>query len=304
MVYTFYKFTNKINGKNYVGITQERLKVRVQSHFSRSKNLKHDYLFMRALRKYPRDLWNIEILEMRGGITRKEAQYREDALIVFYNNLDPSKGYNTQLSTYNPSNPFQIPVHQYALSGEYIREWRGAAEASRGINKGIGTISSVVNGRTVSAHGFQWSHDKVDNIGDARSKCDYDARNVNSRKLILQLSLDTGKPINSYRSLTDAAKEFPESSRARANISQCCKGGRNSACGFGWVYEGEPNNHKTSLNRLHQYDLSGEFIKTFRSTRSACIEVSGNRRCKEIQDCRDGSIACGFRWSKEYKEHL
>ena len=81
-----YVFTNKVNGKIYVGQTQRTFAIRTKQHLSRQ-----DTYFDRALAKYGLDNFSYEIIDR--GDTLEELNEKERYWITEYDCLWP-KGYN------------------------------------------------------------------------------------------------------------------------------------------------------------------------------------------------------------------
>lgn len=86
-----YKFTNKINNKNYIGQTTCKLQDRIDKHLKDSKT--DNLYFHKALKKYGINNFNIEILEDK--IPLSILDEREIYWIKFYDSYYTSgKGYN------------------------------------------------------------------------------------------------------------------------------------------------------------------------------------------------------------------
>lgn len=92
-----YKFTNKINGKSYIGQTKD-FKKRLNSHKSSSNNKKsneYNTPFHRAIRKYGIDNFKYEILEeIPEGESQEFIDEREKFFIQYYETLTQKGGYN------------------------------------------------------------------------------------------------------------------------------------------------------------------------------------------------------------------
>ncbi len=58
-----YVITNLTNGKRYVGITAKPISVRLSGHFSQAKSNNDQGSLHRAMRKYPREAFSIEVIE-------------------------------------------------------------------------------------------------------------------------------------------------------------------------------------------------------------------------------------------------
>lgn len=89
-VFLIYKFTNKINGKSYIGFTCRGFELRKYEHFYLSTK-KSNFKFHQALKKYGTDNFNYEILE-NNILSRSEANDREIYYIKLFNSF--RKGYN------------------------------------------------------------------------------------------------------------------------------------------------------------------------------------------------------------------
>lgn len=82
-----YKITNLINNKLYVGITKQSLKSRLNQHFS------NDYPIGKAMKKYGKENFKIEILETVDNI--KDALEKETNYISMFNtSITNNQGYN------------------------------------------------------------------------------------------------------------------------------------------------------------------------------------------------------------------
>lgn len=85
-----YKITNKINGKVYVGQTSESLSQRFSRHMG-YQSKEHDSKFYRAIRKYGKDNFFIELLDT--AETQEELDEKEVFWILKLNAV--SNGYNS-----------------------------------------------------------------------------------------------------------------------------------------------------------------------------------------------------------------
>ena len=84
-----YVYTNKVNGKVYVGRTCATLKVRAGRG---GKNYKRCSLFWKAIQKYGWENFEGEIIEE--GLTNNEASEKEVFYIEKFEAYNPDKGYN------------------------------------------------------------------------------------------------------------------------------------------------------------------------------------------------------------------
>lgn len=88
-MYIIYKFTNKLNGKSYIGVTNRGFNTRLQEHILASSNPK--FKFHQALKKYSIDNFNYEILVEDIG-TKDEANRLEIYYVTIFDSY--KNGYN------------------------------------------------------------------------------------------------------------------------------------------------------------------------------------------------------------------
>lgn len=90
-----YKYTNKINGKVYIGRTCQTLEARANGN---GKGYKHCTYFYRAIQKYGWENFEGEIIE--NGLNDEEAGKRELYWISEFDSTNKEKGYNLRDSDY------------------------------------------------------------------------------------------------------------------------------------------------------------------------------------------------------------
>lgn len=88
-MYTIYKYTNKTNGKVYIGQTSQTLEERAQHN---GRNYKSCTRFYNAIQKYGWESFEPEILEV--VYTQEESWEREAYYINLYMSFDEEYGYN------------------------------------------------------------------------------------------------------------------------------------------------------------------------------------------------------------------
>lgn len=88
-MFTIYKYTNKVNGKVYIGQTSRTLEERAQTN---GRNYRECRRFYNAILKYSWESFVPEILEMVDTV--EAANEREQYYIVLYNSTDDRFGYN------------------------------------------------------------------------------------------------------------------------------------------------------------------------------------------------------------------
>lgn len=183
-----------------------------------------------------------------------------------------------QLST----NPKKV-VLQYDLKGNLIKEWSSLSE----IDLGILNISNCCLGRAITAGGYIWRY-KDEFIEINLEKLNYQKRKVSQYDML-------GNHIMTFESISTAALlGFNDS-----NIQDCCVGRSKSHRGFIWRYAEDtpPEKYKKKQQRsVNQFDMNGEFIRSWESIVSATKElgIGGN----SITTCCKGGYksAGGFVW--------
>lgn len=117
--YSIYKITNQINGKLYIGITKNSLKVRFQNHIASCVGYKGTVTLKNAIKKYGVDAFSIELI---GQVdTLEKARNEEIRLISELNTYFANgKGYNMTIGGNNRTRP---PKVQQPEAGELANIW-------------------------------------------------------------------------------------------------------------------------------------------------------------------------------------
>ena len=187
-----YMYTNKINGKKYVGQTKDL----VRRH---REHLKGDLAIDKAITKYGIDNFTLQILAENVDTKEKMNEY-EIFFIKRYNTLTIGNGYNITRGGYSSpleneevreklrelnlgsKNPFYGKKHseetlkinkeknsgannprarklgQYTKEGQLVKIWDYARLAEQELGIPRGNISACCNGRQKSCRGFIWKY--------------------------------------------------------------------------------------------------------------------------------------------------
>jgi hypothetical protein len=129
--------------------------------------------------------------------------------------------YHTEASKIKMS----IPIFQYDLKGNFIREWNGIFEASKAFNKDAAGIFSTCNNKQKTSCGYLWSYKKYNNPNT-------DILHKHS-KPVLQYD-KCNNIIKEWNSITIAGTEL---NIDRQSISMCCRNKIKSAGGFIWKFK-------------------------------------------------------------------
>lgn len=150
-----YKFTNKINGRVYIGQSVD-IDRRIREHFCR-----HDGTpFHLALEKYGKENFIIEILEECNPemLNEKEKYY-----ISLYNSENRQIGYNR---TCGGEGRAKKSVKQYDSKGCLIKEYESMSIASLETNVPTPNIQACCKLKRKSAGGYQWRYSEDDAPGE------------------------------------------------------------------------------------------------------------------------------------------
>ena len=138
-----YKYTNLINGKVYIGQTRQKLELRDKKHL---KQLNDNTYFHRALKKYGRNNFSLEVVE--DNIPLSQLNEKEKYYINFFESFyTTGKGYNltqggtwssgTQILTITQANEIKNIIQNSSSSFKEIGEHYGVTlYAISDINRG------------------------------------------------------------------------------------------------------------------------------------------------------------------------
>ena len=238
-----YCYTNKINGKRYVGQTVQKLRKRHNQHFS------GEQLIDRKIKQYGVENFKLEILHFADiySIDILERHYIY-SLDTFVKN---GKGYNVSSGGHN-GNPFMGKTKEEMLSivekqrtpvvgvnlktGEILR-FGGAHEAERLTNKKFcnSKIISCCKGKRLTHKGHKWWY-----------ASDFDENNIDfsverkiTNKEIVGINIITKEVLffNSAREANRYSENF-----GYKNISLCLKGKNKTCGGYKWYYKEDYEN--------------------------------------------------------------
>ena len=129
-----------------------------------------------------------------------------------YFSFENKKNYSIAKSEYIKN----LPVHQYSLSGEYIKSFNNKAEAVKEIkikNLNIGAAIKLNH----SAGGFQWSYEQLDKMNDISNKNYYKPRKVGQYDM-------KGVLVKIYDSVSKCKKDFSSCDHVLSGARKQCKG--------------------------------------------------------------------------------
>lgn len=127
-------------------------------------------------------------------------------------------------------------IYCYDKQGNFIKEYNTIKEAARTLGALPDNLRASCDGRKKSCCGFQWSYEKVDNIGKYKKK-EYEIKGC---KPVFQLDYYGQKIIASYDSIREASRA---TGILRQSISDCLRKNpkRKHAGGFTWTRKEQKN---------------------------------------------------------------
>lgn len=284
-----YKITCIDSSRFYIG-SSISFRKRMKDHRNYLIRGNHaSQLMQKDFDKYGKGSFVTEILENFNSIIPfKSSNYKEILLKKeeeYITKLNPE--YNTQRHPYSDYGDWgnSIPIYQYDLDGNFIKEWKSQAEVASVL--GFNPQAAFTH---QSAGGFQWSKEKVDRMPKYRR-----LSGIKSRRVCSVYDL-FGKRIKTFDCLVDLADYIygTHNKHTQFRIHQLLKSGRGVNNKYRVAY-GDLNQLDNSLNLklerrfiVVQYDLNGNFIAIWetlatalntlglRNERQQIIDVNGN----------------------------
>lgn len=226
--YKIYKHTNQINGKVYIGLTNQKLDRRFRKN---GKGYKYCSYFYNAIKKYGWENFSHELL--LDNLSKEEACLKEKEFILKYKSKNDLYGYNLTEGGEGvcgrKHTPEEIARYRIANAGKnnpnYGNKWSEEQKKSLSEYK--------------KAHpSLYWLGKKRDKetcrkISETRKRLGIQSRTKNIKATkVIKMDLQ-GKELKLYDLIIDAAKE---NNVARQSIGKCCLGKRKTAGGYRWKY--------------------------------------------------------------------
>ena len=223
----------------------------------------------------------------------------------FWQYLDDTADIKERIENYyqNKNLSKKRPVLKFDFNGQLIQKYPSIIEAANEHNCSSENICRACNDYYGSACGFIWQYadddyDIIKRIQDINNKPD-------PRGLVIKQYSLTGEYLNTYNSLTDAAKVVGGSKDA---ISKAVN--KYSSANFFWITSGNEellpqliqkrtHKHDSKKKAVNQYSLTGNFIQTFDSAKDAASALGAIEKYKSInRTCQGYQQTClGFKWS-------
>lgn len=269
-MYKVYCYTNKTNGKKYIGITHRTLHQRHVSHLYEAMNEKcatYNTPFKRAIRKYGIENFQLDLLdcvETKDEACDLEIKYIKD--LKTYYLFANSNGYNATIGGELIIRP-KDRVLKIGKDYSIIEIYDSVSDAEL---KNPGDIYLCVNNidKKYTANNFCWLYEK-DYL--SMSKDDIVLFVDNKMQPLYQLD-SSMNIIKKWDGPKYAAKSLMLN---QSNISMCANGMRTQCGGYYWMYchdyfdNKKIRKNKTNKKRILQFSKNGSFIASFESVTDA-----------------------------------
>lgn len=145
-----YKIENLLTGDLYIGSTNNFLKRQQYHKAALRKGIHHSIVLQRAWNKYGEEAFEFLVIETY--TTRAEAFANEQKLI---NTLEPKYNVsNTVFAVYRRG----IPVIQFNLEGQFIKDWESATEAANELKINASDIIQCCKGKKYRVGNYYFSY--------------------------------------------------------------------------------------------------------------------------------------------------
>lgn len=223
-----------------------------------------------------------------------------------YEYVDKMQPYSTK------TNHLYLPIYQYDKSGYFIKKWDTQKEA---INKYGVSIRNCIYGIARTAIGYRWSETYVDKLPPL-TKANYKPRQPKPEYLKNPNGkYENSPPVYRFNLNGELIKIYDNCSaiddidvNPRCIYELCLEINKYVYRDCVWVYEKDAYNgyvqdvierHKRIHPKIIQYDLDGNYIKTFNSMKE--IQDNNFDRNTVSRVCnKRGEVANGFQWRYDY----
>jgi len=225
--YSVYKYTNKTNGKVYIGITTRSMEKRHKEHL---KTINDGLYFHNALKKYGVD--NFKLSQIDSANNKKELADKEKHYIELFESYayqGNSKGYNCTFGGDGVTGMIGELNPQYGISPKdrmnkekyemWLETVKNPNEETRKKMREVFKNNNFFLGRT-------HTEETKKHFSEIRK-----GKPALNKVKINQYDLG-GSLVATYNSISEAIKSMGKSSLA--GISMCCNGKRKTAYGYVW----------------------------------------------------------------------
>lgn len=295
-MYVIYKVENLINGKIYIGQTNNMLR-RKKEHLGLFKS--DDCIFHRALKKNGFDNFKWEIIheqKHKDGMAELEKKFIKE-YNSYYRNVN-TKGYNMTTGGDGGCGWNMRPTLLLDLKGNILKEFISAKDCANFLKI---EDSRLVNDKCIKHNVHEEKF--VLYYKDDFLKYGFKIKEKEWNTLpIVQLDLK-GNFIKEFKSISEASIE---SGGNRTGIIGCLKGYYKSSKNFIWVYKDDYNKYtdytvikKGKQNKVIKLDLDNKIVGMFYNSADAIRDL-GKGSHKGIFKVLNSSTRTyyGFKWQK------
>ena len=273
MIYNVYKIQNLINGKVYIGSSQNVQKrwIAHKNAANNPNNPHYNYPLYRAFIKYKLKNFNFTIIGTYN--TKEEMEQAEYNYIIKYDSTNNQKGYNqtlfTECALRDPDIMKKIlekKSQKCALVNEkeeIIQTYPSYQEAARQnkITNGANHVRLVCKGMQHSINNTLFFRDLNENNQVVHlSSNNILPKNYRNRERIVAISADNPNEIKYYNSIYEAANELQTD---RGSIHSCLKGDTKHSLVKGYIIRRIDQNNNIIENNIKISDKLKEYNEKF-----------------------------------------
>lgn len=250
-----YKFTNKINGKIYIGETLN-FKRRMHGHINKTKDPNWTAVVTKAFRKYGFSNFEYLIIENYplGSVSKAFLLEREAFYIKDLDAMNPDVGYNRC--------PYGANTIGYKFSEESRKKMSISRKKRVMRRESIEKQAKAISGEKNWNYGRPMSEERKKLILEARiakgitmeERLNKSIGHINSenkpRRPIYQLDKNTGEILHAWRSLSDAIRSLGKNNPS--DISDSTKFPHKTAYGFKWRFLTEDEKKTVKLETFYK----------------------------------------------------
>lgn len=252
-----YKVTDTINGKLYIGCTND-FERRKTAHLQLRKTEK--CLFHDMINKHGKDSFLWEIIEIVNS--QEKAYEREQYYIKELNTVFPN-GYNMTIGGRSHSLVNSKPIVCLTLDGQYVKRYLSGAQAVYEDGYVLACIHDCCKGKIRRHKDKIFMYEEEYLANGARI---YEKPEPGRMTTVIQCDMQ-GNFIAKFKSVNEAAKK---TGTCRTTLSGCLIGDYKSANGFIFVYE---NNYPIKDIQSHQHRKKGRKVAQVNPETNEVIEV-------------------------------
>lgn len=295
MNYIVYKTTNIINNKIYIGVHRTNPDI-FDGYIGcgvtkKDQKKKINKGLPAAVKKYGYQNFKRETLFIfEDSEEGKRLAYEKEAELVNVEFVKRIDTYNLSVGGVSPDTSFICrKISQYTLDGKFIRTWDSIEEASQKLN--LTALRSCVCGKTKCCGDWQWRYSDLQIIELPPV--------IKKEKSVFQFDL-SGNLIKSWKSISEAAKQFINQSAKTAIWNVCNKKARQSF-GYFWSYKNKFEYVPYVGVAVAKYNDSGEFLESYTSIKEAATQNNIKTESNIIAAIKGLQKRCGgFRWRYFY----